>query len=92
MFDEKCMEAISNSNMMVPWYLMAAYAYYEQDEPILSDGMFDGMAKAMLEKWDTIEHWHKDLITTDDLEAGSLLLKDYPDRVKYAVENLKKSA
>lgn len=92
MFDEQCLAAIENPNMMVPWYLMAAYAYYEEDEPILSDGVFDGMAKTMLEQWDTIEHWHKDLITVEDLKAGSLLLKEYPNRVKGAVENIRKSA
>ena len=26
-----------NINLMVPWYLMAAYAYYKEDDPILSD-------------------------------------------------------
>ena len=48
-FDQQCMDAIENPNMMVPWYLMASYAYYEQDQPILSDGLFDGLAKRMLE-------------------------------------------
>jgi len=89
LYDQQCMDAIENPNMMVPWYLMASYAYYEEDNPILSDGLFDGLAKRMLECWDDIDHWHKDLITTEDLEAGTLLTRDFPERVKGAVKHLR---
>jgi hypothetical protein len=78
-----------NINMMVPWYLMAAYAYYKQDEPILTDAFFDAMGKTMLEVWDDIDHRHKHLITRDDLQAGSYL-GDYPSIVEGAIEELKK--
>ena len=78
-----------NINMMVPWYLMAAYAYYKQDEPILTDAFFDAMGKTMLEVWDDIDHRHKHLITRDDLQAGSYL-GDYPSIVEGAIEKLKK--
>ena len=34
--DHQCLDVIdSNINMTVPWYLMAAYAYYVEDDPIL---------------------------------------------------------
>jgi NAD-dependent DNA ligase len=89
LYDQQCMDAIENPNMMVPWYLMAAYSYYEQDDPILSDGLFDALAKRMLECWNDIDHWHKDLITTEDLEAGTLLARDFPERVKGAVKHLR---
>ena len=69
-----------NINMMVPWYLMASYAYYHICHPLFTDDFFDNMAKVMLENWDTIEHWHKELITVDDLKAGTYLGK-YPKRV-----------
>ena len=91
LFDEQCMDAIENPNMMVPWYLMASYAYYEQDQPILSDGLFDGLAKRMLECWDDIDHWHKELITQEDLQAGTLLTRDFPGRIKGAVAHLRKN-
>ena len=87
--DEKCMEAIENPNMMVPWYLMAAYAYYQEDNPILTDELFDALAKRMLESWDTIDHFHKHLITEGDLEAGTLLNKDLPNRIIYALKSLR---
>ena len=70
-----------NINMMVPWYLMASYAYYEESDPIFSDSFFDDMGKTMLSCWDDIEHFHKHLITVDDLNAGTYL-GEYPERVK----------
>lgn len=90
MLDDYAAEIFAdNINMMVPWYLMAAYAYYKQDEPILSDAFFDDMGKTMLEVWDDIDHLHKHLVTRDDLQAGTYL-GDYPSRVKGAIEELKK--
>lgn len=89
MLDDYAAEIFAdNINMMVPWYLMASYAYYKQDEPILSDAFFDAMGKTMLERWDDIDHFHKHLITVDDLQAGTYL-GDYPSRVEGAVEEVK---
>ena len=62
-----------NPNMMIPWYLMAAYAYYVEDDPILSDSYFDNLAKRMLEVWDDLKHFHKDLLGPMDLAAGTYL-------------------
>ncbi len=90
MLDDYAAEIFAdNINMMVPWYLMAAYAYYKQDEPILTDAFFDAMGKTMLEVWDDIDHRHKHLITVDDLRAGTYL-GDYPSIIEGAIEELKK--
>lgn len=72
----------------VAWYLMASYAYYELDTPLLSDDAFDHLAKWMLERWADIQHRHKHLITEDDLRAGTLLRRDFPEMAKGAVEDL----
>jgi NAD-dependent DNA ligase len=77
-----------NINMMVPYYLMAAYAYYKQDDPIFSDSFFDDMAKTMLQCWDSIEHYHKMYISKNDLEAGTYL-GAYPTRVEGALRSLR---
>lgn len=81
-----------NPNMVVPWYLMAAFAYYVQDDPILSDGAFDALAKRAAVMWDFVEHPHKGLILPDDLAAGTLLLaiEDYPRLVVGALEQVRK--
>jgi hypothetical protein len=70
--------------MLVPWYLITAYAYYILDESIITDAEFDTMAKDLLANYDTIEHRHKQLIDKENLAAGTLLLaeEDYPLIVK----------
>jgi hypothetical protein len=78
-----------NINMMVPWYLMASFAYYKQDDSIFSDAFFDNMSKVMLERWDEIEHFHKDHINKDDLAAGSFL-GEYPSRVEGGLDAVRK--
>ena len=88
-FDKQCLDNVDeNLNLTVPWYLMAAYAYYVEDRPILSDSIFDRLAKIMLESWDAIEHCHKDHLNEDMLEAGTYL-GEYPGRVKGAVQALR---
>ena len=88
-YEKMCMDTIeSNPNMLVPWYIMAAYAYYKDDDPIFSDAFFDNMSKIMLDEWMNIYHYHKDLITIEDLKGGTYLGK-YPSIVKGALKNLR---
>lgn len=90
LYDKECREACErNTNMLVPWYLMAAYAYYEEDDPILEDATFDWMATEMLKQYFFLEHRHLDLITQEDLKAGSLLTREWPGMVKGAVSHLR---
>ena len=77
-----------NINMMVPWYLMASYAYYIEDDPILTDGFYDDLAKTILAAWDDITHRHRDVIDRDALEAGSFL-GEYPSIIQGAVAELR---
>jgi hypothetical protein len=89
MFDERAAEIFAgNINMMVPWYLMAAYAYYVEDNPLFTDSFFDDMAKTMLAIWDSIEHRHKNYITVDMLAAGTYV-GVYPSIVSGAVSSLR---
>lgn len=67
-------------------YLMCAYSYYEEDDPLISDYSFDMLAKCILQNYDSIQHFHKHLVTKEDLEAGTYL-GEYPERVKGAVKN-----
>jgi hypothetical protein len=68
----------------VAFYLMAAYAYYVEDSPIMEDLEFDALSQYLLENWDTIEHIHKGFISVGDLEAGTFLGR-YPKRVPWAL-------
>jgi len=88
-YDLICLEIVDdNINMSVPWYLMASYAYYVQDNPLLSDSQFDRLARKMLEHWDKIDHMHKHLISVDDLKAGTYL-GEYPKRIEGAIESMR---
>ena len=75
--------------MIVPYYLMAQFAYYEEDDPIISDMLYDEMAKTFLKNYDIIVHRHKHLITKDMLTAGSFSGK-YPSIVKDSLATLRK--
>ena len=48
-----------------------AYRYYEKDDPIVSDALFDKTAKKILQHWDDISHFHKDYLNKDMLAAGT---------------------
>lgn len=81
----------TSPNAVVPWFLIASYLYYIHDLSILSDGLYDAMAKEMQRDWDQIEHVHKHLITKGDLDAGSLYrlkASDYPGSVRGAARHL----
>lgn len=79
-----------NANLIVPNYLMAAYAYYELDQPIITDATFDELAKQGLQHWDTIEHQHKHLLSKNMLSAGTFIPGDnkWPSVVVGAVAAL----
>ncbi len=80
-----------NPNMLVPWYLMASYMYYEKDDPFLTDECFDWLCKELDEKWDEVDHWHKDLVDRDALKAGTGYQIDWskmPTRIKDAATHL----
>ena len=74
--------------MMVPYYLMASYAYYVEDDPIFSDSFYDDMSKTMIQMWDEIQHYHKHIIDIDALSAGSFL-GEYPSIIPGALESLR---
>lgn len=79
-----------NINMMVPYYLMASYAYYVEDDPIFTDGFYDNLSKTILAVWDDLIHQHKYLLNTDMLEAGSFV-GEYPSIISGALKSLRLS-
>lgn len=77
-----------NPNMLVPFYLMASYAYYVLDRPILDDGDYDQLCQRLDDQWDEIEHRDKAWIARDDLAAGTRLSTLYPSMAKGAASSL----
>ena len=73
----------------VSMYLMGAYAYYVEDDPIMSDWDFDMLAKKILDEYDTLSHPHLHLLSKDDLRAGTYL-GEYPLIVQGALNTYRK--
>ena len=74
-----------DKNLLVPYYLMSSYLYYKEDKAVLLDSEFDLVCQRLLDEWDDIVHWHKELIIKDNLSAGTgYAIGEYPNRVKYA--------
>jgi len=89
--EKACIEICDDSiNMNVPWYIMAAYAYYVDDDPILEDSTFDRLAKKILKEWDEITHRHKEYLNKDMLEAGTYM-GDYPPQIEGALKSVRES-
>ena len=77
-----------NPNLLVPWFLMASYAYYCEGKAIMKDSDFDNLVSLLRSQWDTVVHPHKHLITTDMLDACTGYSIEYPTIVKFATMEL----
>nr|WP_316651493.1 hypothetical protein [uncultured Gellertiella sp.] len=79
----------ASADTLVPHYLMACYAYYVEDDPLISDQLFDHITKRLINELPALTHPHKDLITMDDLIAGTGYALTYPSIVMGAVRDMR---
>ncbi len=70
-----------NPNMLVPYYLMFSYLYYEKNISLIDDTEFDSLCKTLLEKFDSLKHFHKHLVKKDSLTAGTGYDIKYNNRI-----------
>jgi NAD-dependent DNA ligase len=73
-----------NINMLVPYYLMYSYAYYKENESLITDHEYDQICQDLITNWDNITHWHKPLLNLESLKAGTGYDIKYPKRVQFA--------
>ena len=73
-----------NPNMLIPYYLMFSYLYYEKNISLIEDTEFDQMCKTLLDKFDEVEHINKNLVSKSDLTAGTGYGITYTNRIKSA--------
>lgn len=52
-------------------FVNAAYAYYELNDPVMTDAQFDAMARDFVKEYKSCPVWFTELFTLDDLKAGS---------------------
>ena len=71
-----------NPNMLIPYYLMLSYLYYEKNISLIEDTEFDTMCKTLLEKLDGLTHMHKHLVKKESLTAGTGYDIKYTNMIK----------
>lgn len=74
--------------MLVPWVLMASYAYYQLSTPLVSDATYDEWTQRLTRVWWRIKHPHKVLITFGSPCGVMLKEDDYPEIVKGITKRL----
>ena len=67
--------------MLVPYYLMFSYAYYQENESLIPDAEYDQICQDLITNWNDITHCHKRLLNLDSLKAGTGYDIKYPERV-----------
>ena len=80
-----------NPNMLIPYYLMFSYLYYEKDISLIEDTEFDKLCRTLLEKYDSVEHMHKHLVSKESLTAGTGYDIVYTNMIKDSAMKLKES-
>lgn len=96
MKDALCKESVAAApGCAVAWWLMAAYAYYELDDPILTDAAFDDLCRTLELTWDdprVKQHPHRRLIPRSPegriTSAAGLGARDYPTMCKSSAQSL----
>ena len=78
-----------NENMLIPYYLMFSYLYYEKNISLIDDAEFDRMCKTLLDKLDTLSHMHKHLIKKESLTAGTGYDIKYTNLIKDSAMRLR---
>jgi UDP-N-acetylglucosamine transferase subunit ALG13 len=71
-------------------YLLHCYLYYKLNNPIIYDYDFDNLCNTLVEKWDSINHSYKKLVSLEDLKAGTgYSITDYPKEIIEEAERRK---
>lgn len=75
-------KTITSPNQCFSWWLVHSYLYYRHNTSVISDKDFDTLTSWVKMSWDQITHWHKHLVTMEDLNAGSGFAVNFPLRVE----------
>lgn len=71
-------KSITSPNQCLSWWMVHAFLYYRLDSPILSDKDFDTLTSWVKMSWHSITHIHKNLVTLDNLNAGTAYNIEFP--------------
>lgn|GEM_PF-6701900 len=62
---------MSNPNELFEQYVEHSYRYYQLDDPVIPDCVYDELCARLLRVWDQVDHPDKNLTDESALEAGS---------------------
>ena len=79
-----------NENMLIPYYLMFSYLYYEKNISLIEDTEFEQMCKSLFEKLDGLTHLHKHLVKKENLTAGTGYDIKYTNMIKDSAMELQR--
>lgn len=68
-----------SANVLLTRFLMSCYLYYVEDVCVLTDAEFDAVTEELKKRWTEVTHPHKELISMDDLVAGTGYAIKYPN-------------
>jgi NAD-dependent DNA ligase len=76
------------TGLLVPHYLIHCYLYYEASESVISDTVFDRLARRLYDEWEDAKgHPHAHLIDPNALRSGGNYIK-HVRRTKQAAAHL----
>lgn len=89
--DSRIIESL-RPNLLVPFYLINSYLYYQMDANVIHDNDYDKICQRLDREWDSISHPHKCLINRGDLSMTTCLAnyEAFPEIVKSAAFSLLK--
>ena len=67
---------------------MYSYAYYQENESLITDSEYDQICQDLITNWNDITHYHKPLLNLESLKAGTGYDIKYPNRVVSAALSL----
>lgn len=63
-------------NMLIPFFLMASYAYYNRAMNMMPDNAFDALSGRVYREWDSIKHRHKHMVDRESCRATGVNLNE----------------
>ena len=84
----------ANPEMLVPWYLILSFLYYQADIALVPDAVYDAICEELAWTTRPLKHRHARLINREALFAGTgfyLSYRDYPGIVIGAASQLAKA-
>ena len=87
--DSRIIESL-RPNLLVPFYLINSYLYYQMDTNVIHDSDYDKICQRLDREWDLISHPHKFLIKRDDLSMTTCLTnyEAFPNIIKGAAKQM----